>query len=174
MSGASRQRVAAAASRRGSAKGPAPAVAFTVAILNRQRRKQIDTRRLRQITLALLAELDLASAELGIHLVGARAMARVNWQFLQHEGSTDVITFDHAEGRRPAGKRARIHGELFVCVDDAVQQAGEFQTTWQSEVVRYVVHGVLHLLGYDDLKPDLRRKMKQVENRMVRRLAAEF
>jgi len=174
MSGASRQRVAAAASRRGSAKGPAPAVAFTVAILNRQRRKQIDTRRLRQITLALLAELDLASAELGIHLVGARAMARVNWQFLQHEGSTDVITFDHAEGRWLAGKRARIHGELFVCVDDAVQQAGEFQTTWRSEVVRYVVHGVLHLLGYDDLKPDLRRKMKQVENRMVRRLAAEF
>ena len=175
MSGASRQRVAAAASRRGSAKGPAPAGAFTVAILNRQRRKQIDTRRLRQITLALLAELDLASAELGIHLVGARAMARVNWQFLQHEGSTDVITFDHAEGPGAGRQGARqVHGELFICVDDAVQQAGEFQTTWRSEVVRYVVHGVLHLLGYDDLKPDLRRKMKQVENRLVRRLAAEF
>ena len=55
-------------------------------------------------------------------------------------------------------------------MDDAVAQATEFKTTWQSEVVRYVVHGVLHLLGHDDLQPDLRRKMKREENRLVRRL----
>ena len=46
-----------------------------------------------------------------------------------------------------------LHGELFICVDEAVAQAKEFKTSWQSEVVRYVVHGVLHLLGHDDLQP---------------------
>ena len=68
----------------------------------------------------------------------------------------------------------QLHGELFVCVDDAVTQAKEFKTMWQSEVVRYVVHGILHLLGHDDLKPDLRRKMKREENRLVRRLENRF
>jgi len=53
-------------------------------------------------------------------------------------------------------------------------QAKEFKSSWQAEVVRYVVHGVLHLLGYDDLKPALRRRMKREENRLMRLLEREF
>ena len=144
-------------------------------IANRQRTHKINGRCLRQVVLALLRELNQEGAELGIQLVGAREMARVNWQFLQHEGSTDVITFDHGaadRGLRPG--RAGLHGELFICIDDAVAQAAQFHTTWQSEVVRYVVHGVLHLLGHDDLQPAGRRKMKREENRLVRHLQQTF
>jgi probable rRNA maturation factor len=67
-----------------------------------------------------------------------------------------------------------LHGELFICVDDAIFQAKQFNTNWQSEMVRYVVHGVLHLLGYDDLQPELKRKMKRAENRLVRLLEKKF
>ena len=137
---------------------------MNIVIANRQRVQKINARALRRMMAALLAELNVESAELGIHLVGAREMARVNWQFLQHEGSTDVITFDHREPG--AGPRA-LHGELFVCVDDALKQARQFRTSWPAEVVRYAVHGVLHLLGYDDLKPALRRRMKREENRWL-------
>jgi len=99
----------------------------------------------------------------------------VNWQFLQHEGSTDVITFDHLEKRKAkSGKQRKFHGELFICVNVAVKQAKEFKTSWQAELVRYVVHGVLHLLGYDDLQPALRRQMKREENRRMRWLARRF
>ena len=127
---------------------------MNVVIANRQRVKKINSRLLKQIIGELFAELKITEAELGINLVAAREMALVNETFLQHAGSTDVITFDHAEKRKvESGKRKQLHGELFICVDDAAIQAKEFQTTWQSEVVRYVVHGVLHLLGYDDLKP---------------------
>ena len=146
-----------------------------VLIINRQRTKKINARLLKQIVEELLAELKITSAELGIHLVGAKEMARINRQFLGHVGSTDVITFDHSEKRKAeSGKQKAIHGELFICVDDAVAQAKEFKTDWQSEAVRYVVHGVLHLLGYDDLQPDLRREMKREENRLVRRLEKRF
>jgi probable rRNA maturation factor len=145
-----------------------------VVIANRQRTKKVQGRRLKQIVEALLRdELEIREAELGIHLVGAREMARVNWQFLRHEGSTDVITFDHLDPAAP-GPKLRLHGELFICVDDAVAQAREFGTTWQEEVVRYAVHGGLHLLGYDDLKPAWRRKMKRQENRLVKVLASRF
>ena len=150
---------------------------MNIVIANRQRTKRINPRRLKQIIQAILAELNITSAELGVHLVGAKEMARVNWEYLQHEGSTDVITFNHHEPiskPQPPDMCPRIYGELFVSVDDAISQAREFKTNWQSETVRYVVHGILHLLGHDDLKPDLRRKMRREENRMVLALAKKF
>jgi probable rRNA maturation factor len=150
---------------------------MNIVIANRQRTKSINSRWLKQIVEALMGELKVTDAELGIHLVGAKEMARVNWQYLQHEGSTDVITFDHQEpppGSETLSPGRQVHGELFVCVDEAISQAREFKTSWQSETVRYVIHGVLHLLGHDDLKPDLRRKMKREENRLLRGLAKKF
>jgi len=141
---------------------------MNIVITNRQRTKKINTRLLKQIASELFAELKIAEADLGCALVSAKEMATVNWQFLQHEGATDVITFDHES------TRTKLHGELFICVDMAMAQAKEFKSSWQSELVRYVVHGVLHLLGYDDLKPTLRRKMKREENRLVRLLAKRF
>ena len=150
---------------------------MNIVIANRQRTKRIDSRWLKQIVQVLLEELDITDVELGIHLVAADEMARVNWQFLQHEGSTDVITFDHQErpsGSQPPHPSPPIHGELFVCVDDAISQARKFKTSWQSETVRYVIHGILHLMGHDDWKPDLRRKMKREENRRLRGLAQKF
>jgi rRNA maturation RNase YbeY len=140
----------------------------TIIVANRQRAKSLNSRLLKNLVAALLSELKINHAELSIQLVGARQMARLNWRFLRHEGSTDVLTFNY--GHSPL----QMHGELVVCVDDAVKQAAEFHTTWQSEVVRYVVHGVLHLLGYDDLTPVARRQLKRLENRLVQRLALRF
>ena len=161
---------------------------MNVVIANRQRVKKINARLLKQIIGELFSELKIADAELGIHLVGAKEMALVNETFLQHAGSTDVITFDHAalvtqasslcvpsrKTHRLEACATTLHGELFICIDDAIAQAKEFKTSWQSELVRYIVHGVLHLLGYDDLKPHLRRVMKREENRLVRLLAKRF
>ncbi|MEI7809231.1 MAG: rRNA maturation RNase YbeY [Verrucomicrobiota bacterium] len=148
---------------------------MNLVIANRQRTKKIIKRFLKEVTAELLTKLQVTEAELGIILVGAKEMARVNWCFLQHEGSTDVITFDHTEKRKAKRKTQKyLHGELYICVDEAIKQAEEFGTNWQAEVVRYVVHGVLHLLGYDDLKPQLRRRMKREENRLLRHLEKRF
>ena len=144
---------------------------MTLAILNRQRSKRINARHLRAILQTLLEDLGIASAELGINLVGVREMTLLNETFLRHSGSTDVITFDHGPGTGARnGKAPGLHGELFVCVNEAVAQAKRFRCTWQAEIVRYIVHGVLHLLGHDDLKSEARRRMKREENRLVRRL----
>ena len=67
-----------------------------------------------------------------------------------------------------------LHGELFVCVDVAVAQARLFRVHWQSEVVRYIVHGILHLQGFDDRKPGPRRRMKRQEERLLKHLAGRF
>ena len=151
-------------------------MSLELTIQNRQRVRPINTRLLRQIVSELLDDLlGIKNAELGITLVGAPEMTQLNETFLQHEGSTDVITFDHHQLETGNTERGTgIHGELFVCVDEAVLQSRQFQTTWQSEVTRYIVHGVLHLLGHDDHRALARREMKQEENRLVRLLAARF
>lgn len=148
---------------------------MNIVIANRQRTKPIDSRFLKRIVRDIFDELSITEAELGISLVAAREMTLVNETFLQHKGSTDVITFDHLEPDGTTENPAlQLHGELFVCVDDALAQSKKFKTTWQSEVIRYVTHGILHLLGYDDLKASLRQKMKREENRLVRRLTRRF
>ena len=170
----------------------------TLSVRNRQRLHRVNTRLLRRITLCILGEhLCIKDFELAIHLVTASEMTHVNETFLQHEGSTDVITFDHSDEREQASKLSRfgkhpvkprvvdaaisgslpswyklkacrsLHGELFICLQEAVAQARRFSATWQSELVRYVIHGLLHLCGHDDLKPAARRVMKRAENRLL-------
>lgn len=149
---------------------------MALSVRNTHPRWRVDARLLRRITLAGLAELPehraVAEAGLAIVLVGARRMAALNERHLSHSGATDVITFDYA-GPGAVNNRS-LRGDIVVCLDVAREQAREFGTTWQAEVVRYVVHGLLHLRGYDDLEPAARRTMKREENRLVRRLAAQF
>jgi probable rRNA maturation factor len=142
---------------------------------NRQCTRKINLRLLKQIAVALLADLKVEAAELGVHLVAAPEITRLNEQFLRHAGPTDVIAFDHSDSRRRTpDPRRQLHGEIFICVDEAVSQAHRFRTSWQSEIIRYLVHGVLHLLGHDDSRPAGRRKMKRVENRRLRELSRRF
>jgi probable rRNA maturation factor len=143
---------------------------MNIVIANRQRTEKINARLLKQITGALLAELKIESAELGINLVAAPEMTLVNETFLKHLGLTDVITFDYADKT----EGTVLAGEIFVCVDEAIIHAKKFKTKWQSEIVRYIVHGVLHLLGHDDRRFAARRKMKREENRLLRELSRRF
>ena len=147
-----------------------------VSIANRQRTRAVDLRVLRRIVQTLLADLlQIRRAELGICLVAAPEMARLNETFLRHAGSTDVIAFDYSSHNSQFTIHAsRLRGEIFVCVDEAVVQARRFRTSWQSELVRYLVHAILHLLGFDDARPIARRKMKREENRLLRELTSRF
>lgn len=161
-----------------------------LSLQNRQRTRAIDLGLLKKVARNLIEEaLGRTSYELGIHLVSADEMASINETFLQHTGSTDVITFDHNESLaknlsetfqlpKEAGADAEFYpalfGEIYISIDDAVKQAREFRTSWQSELIRYVAHGVLHLEGFDDLKLAARRKMRREENRLVKELATRF
>lgn len=146
---------------------------LSITIRNRQRTRRINTGLFRIIIATALEETGVTQCELCFHLVDGDEMSLINQQYLQHTGSTDVITFDHVESR-PVNLNSTtcLYGEIFICADEAVSQSKQFGTTWQAELVRYAVHGILHLLGHDDLHPTARRTMKREENRLVRLLAA--
>jgi len=167
---------------------------MTLCLRNRQRDCPIDLRRLRRVLrFALERSFGVSDYELCFHFVPAREMARVNEEFLDHMGPTDVITFNHNEvfrgGQtgslrysrletcatgRPVSGDASLHGEIFICLEVALAQAREFRTSWPEEVVRYCVHGLLHLRGYDDVRAADRRKMKREEDRIVNELGQHF
>jgi len=167
---------------------------MSLEIFNRQRTKKINTRLLKRIVGELFVESKIEQAELGVHLIAAPEMTRLNEKFLRHAGPTDVITFDYtdvvgADARRLSkSKRGirsinetphvvshkSIHADIFICVDEAVRQARKFGTNWQSELVRYIVHGILHLLGFDDASTGARRRMKREEDRLLRELSRRF
>jgi probable rRNA maturation factor len=141
-----------------------------LSLSNHQRARQIDLRLLRRLTRDLLQDLlHAGDYDLAIHLVNSREMTRLNETHLRHAGSTDVITFDYSE----AGTGV-LAGEIFICLEEAIIQAARFRTLWQAELVRYIVHGLLHLRGYDDTRPAPRRKMKREENRLVKELSRLF
>ena len=143
----------------------------TLVLRNRQRICRVDLRLLRRIVKALLSVLPgPENCELGVYLVGSREITRLNETFLQHRGPTVVITFNYGEG----AEGAPPNGEIFICLDEAVGQARQFGTSWQSELVRYTVHGILHLRGFDDTRASDRRKMKREEERLLGKLGREF
>jgi len=91
-------------------------------------------------------------------LISDRRMAALHRRFLQLAGPTDVITFQH--------------GEIFVSVETAKRNAARFRTSVDAEVRLYILHGMLHLLGYDDTTPGARRKMMQKQKDILASAAA--
>lgn len=138
---------------------------------NRQKPAALDLAFLRRIARHLLVEeWRLSEYQLGFHFVGREEMACVNETYLRHEGPTDVITFDHLEEPAPD----QLHGEVFICVAVALAQARQFKTAWQAELVRYLIHSLLHLRGHDDQDPADRRIMKREENRLLKLISERF
>jgi probable rRNA maturation factor len=95
------------------------------------------------------------------------AMKKLNTRWLGRRTATDVISFP-LEGS--AG--ATLEGEIYVNLDQARRQAREYRVTERSEIARLVIHGSLHLVGYDDATPALRKRMSGLEDRYLVRLGA--
>jgi probable rRNA maturation factor len=100
-------------------------------------------------------------AELSVALVGDREMAELNRRYLDHEGPTDVLAFPYGtEGDR-------VRGEIVVNAERAVTEARGRRHSAEAELMLYVVHGLLHLLGCDDAEPAERRAMRRREAELL-------
>ena len=81
----------------------------------------------------------------------------VNIKYLKHDYYTDIITFDYCEGNR-------LSGDLFISVDSVRENAAFYGTEFADELNRVIVHGVLHLIGYDDHTEEDIAVMREKEN----------
>ena len=84
----------------------------------------------------------------------------INRTYLQHNYYTDIITFDYTKGNK-------ISGDLFISVDTVATNAERFKSTYDEELHRVIIHGVLHLCGMKDKEPGEREKMEEAENKAL-------
>ncbi len=87
-------------------------------------------------------------------------LLKINRQYLQHDYYTDIITFDYTEGDT-------IGGDLFISVDTVRANADEYRQTFEQELRRVMVHGVLHLCGYDDTTDEEQAVMRRMEDKYL-------
>jgi probable rRNA maturation factor len=97
--------------------------------------------------------------EVTIVLVSDRRMAVLHKRFMNIDGPTDVLTFHH--------------GEIFISVETAEQNAAQFATTPEDEIRLYIVHGLLHLRGFEDVDATNARRMKSVQQQILATASAE-
>lgn len=81
----------------------------------------------------------------------------INQQYLSHDYFTDIITFDYCEGDK-------LSGDLFISIDTVRANAEEYGEGFDRELKRVIVHGVLHLIGYDDHSAADQKQMREKEN----------
>jgi rRNA maturation RNase YbeY len=95
---------------------------------------------------------------LSIVFVGTARMRSLNRKYLKHDYVTDVLTFDLGEGS----------GEIIICPQVARTNAKAHQTSTENEIILYVIHGILHLAGYDDHSPKDILEMRRMENELLK------
>ena len=139
-----------------------------LSVRNQQRVHRIASRKFKKAaTIALEQLFQTPSYHLSVAFVTAKRMTEVNESHLQHEGPTDIITFDYSEADT-------LDGELIICPALAAENGRRYNVPLGRELTRYFIHGVLHLLGHDDHAPNDRRQMKREENRLLTQLAKRF
>ncbi len=128
-------------------------------VIDRQRSLRISRPWLAGVARKALARQKIDSAEICVLLVDDRRIAQLHEQWLHVPGPTDVITFDLADD----GPGGGLRGDIAVSVETARRVASEVGWQARHEVAYYVVHGLLHLAGYDDHAPADRRAMRARE-----------
>ncbi|MDF4201438.1 rRNA maturation RNase YbeY [Maribacter sp. SA7] len=88
-------------------------------------------------------------------------LLKINQDYLQHDYLTDIITFDYVSGKN-------ISGDLYISIDRIKENAQEFNVTFDNELKRVMIHGVLHLMGYSDKSDAAIAEMRAKEEEKIK------
>ena len=130
------------------------------------RRVTFDQARLDRQARAILSDVGEASAELGILFVGDQRMRSLNRQYRGKDRTTDVLAFAMREAPHSS---STVLGDVVIAVPTAVRQAKEGQRSLDEELTVLLVHGILHLCGYDHERSEKEARRMQRRERMILR-----
>lgn len=117
-------------------------------------------RALRAAWLAVLELYDLAPRRVSLAIIGDAEMSQLHFNYSSIAGTTDVLAFDLRGG---AGE---FEGEIAICIDVARREAKKRKLTFIREMQLYLIHGMLHLCGFDDHNPPDRARMRRAERKV--------
>ena len=123
--------------------------------------KSLKKKGIHDLVKSLSTELNFKVSNLEINFITAKAILDINKTYLKHDYTTDIITFNYSKAL------SELEGEIFISINDALSNSKKFKVSISDEFVRLIIHGILHLLGYDDLAHSDKKIMKRMENKLL-------
>ncbi len=108
----------------------------------------------------VVAEEGKQCGDLNYIFVSNEKILEINQQFLQHDYYTDIITFENSTGNT-------ISGEMYISIDSVQTNAKDYHVDFYNELLRVMVHGILHLCGYDDKMKNEQQRMRALETKYM-------
>lgn len=123
----------------------------------------ISKRAIHSLISSIKSEFNLSLSFLSINFISSSELREINQKYLKHDYNTDIITFNYSN------KLKEIDGEILISFQEARLNAKKYKTKYDKEISRLIVHGLLHLLNYNDNNKKNRTLMKQIENKLINR-----
>jgi probable rRNA maturation factor len=143
-----------------------PTDRFHVSLANEQSSHTVDECRLADAARAVLEDSAYESAIVSIAVIDDAKMQQLNRQYLNHDWPTDVLSFSLEDDGR------HLEGEIIISADTAASAAAEVGSSAAAEQLLYVIHGALHLVGYNDKSTDEANQMRLAEARYWQRFGS--
>ena len=144
-------------------------MAIRVAINSDDQPHAIDKPRLKKAVRTVLDDAGIRSAEISIGIVTDQRMHELNRRFLKHDYPTDVLSFVLKQDK----KNYSLEGEIVASSDYAAREAEQYGWTMNDELLLYIIHGCLHLVGYDDTTARAKKEMTEAETKYLKQLGVE-
>lgn len=122
--------------------------------------KNIKKTKIHDLVKSLSVQFNFNVSNLEISFISGVDIRLINKTYLNHHYTTDIITFNYSDVVK------QIDGEIFISIEDALTNSKKFKVTLSDELVRLVIHGILHLLGYNDQTISDKKIMKRLENKL--------
>lgn len=121
--------------------------------------RKISESEIQRVVEGILADYDIRSSEIGVIFIDDNYITDLNIRYFDKNRPTDVISFPLSDENTET-----LEGEIYVSTETAKIQADEYQVSWENELMRLVIHGLLHILGLDDQTAEEREKMTSKED----------
>lgn len=123
--------------------------------------RSINKSKVHKLIFILKQEYNFSIQSLSLSIISSTALHQINKKYLKHDYQTDVVSFNYSKDRNI------IDGEILISFEDAKRNAKKFQASYGNEIFRLIIHGVLHLLNFDDTDAKSKKIMKKEENKLI-------